>query len=115
MIEQMAALSFNQSNAGRGIGRPAGHGQCQPPAPFTPIGFGRGKHLAPNVFGHGGQGQGQGRGHGCGRGPPGFATGCGPPITTITAGRATGYMAPQAAGGGFYVTSPQAQHVQAPP
>jgi hypothetical protein len=30
-----------------------------------------------------------------GRGPPGFATGRGPPFTTITAGQATGYVAPQ--------------------
>ena len=101
ILEQMAALSFNQSDAGCGIGRPAGRGQLQPPAPFTPNGFGRGGHFAPNGFGSGGQGQG--RGHGCGRdcGPPGFATGRGPPITTITAGRATGYMAPQATGGGY--------------
>ncbi len=63
MMEQMAALSFNQSNAGRGIGRP-GRGQPQPPAPFTPNGFKNG---------------GQGRGRGCGHDPPGFATGRGPP------------------------------------
>jgi len=55
----------------------------------------------------------KGRGH-C-RGPPGFATGCGPPITTITARRAPGYMAPQAAGRGYNATPPQVQHVQAPP
>ncbi len=34
---------------------------------------------------------------------------------TITAGRATGYMAPQAAGGGYYAIPPQAQQIQAPP
>ena len=39
MMEQMVALSFNQSNAGRGIGSP-GRGQPQQPAPFTPNGFG---------------------------------------------------------------------------
>jgi hypothetical protein len=40
MMEQMVALSFNQSNAGQGIRRQAGRGQFQPPAPFsTPIGF----------------------------------------------------------------------------
>ena len=49
---------------------------------------------------------------GRGRGPPGFATRSGPPITTITAVRATGYMSPQAAGGGYYAAPPQAQHIQ---
>jgi hypothetical protein len=112
MMEQMAALSFNQSDAGRGIGHP-GRGQPQPPAPFTPIGFGRGGHFAPNGFGRGGQGRGCGRGRG--HGPPGFATGRGPPITTITAGRATGYTAPPAAGGGYFAAPPQAQHIQPPP
>ena len=34
---------------------------------------------------------------------------------TITAGRATGYMAPLAAGGGYFAAPPQAQHIQAPP
>ena len=34
---------------------------------------------------------------------------------TITAGRATGYMAPQAPGGGYYATPPQAQQIQPPP
>jgi hypothetical protein len=97
MMEQMAALSFNQSNAGRGIGRP-GRSQPQSLAPFTPNGFRRGGQFAPHGFGRGGQGRGCGRGRG--RGPPGFATGRGPPIMTITAGRATGYMSPQAAGGG---------------
>ena len=113
MMEQMAALSFNQSDAGRGIRRPAGRGQFQPPAPFTTIRFGRGGQVAPN----GSERGGQGRGRGCGRGlgPPGFATGRGPPFTTITAGQATGYMAPQAVGGGYYATPPPAQHVQAPP
>ena len=91
MMEQMAALSFNQSDAGRGIGR-QGCGQFQPPAPFTPTGFGRGGQAAPNGFGRRGQGQGQGRGQGRGRGPPGFATRCGPPFTTITAGWAPGYI-----------------------
>ena len=113
MMEQMAALSFNQSDAGRGNGRPAGRGQFQPPAPFIPNGFGRGGQAAPNRFGRGGQGRGRGRGRG--RGPPGFATGRGPPFTTITAGQATGYVAPQATGGGYYTTPPPAQHVQAPP
>jgi hypothetical protein len=51
MMEQMAALSFNQSDAGRGIGR-QGRGQFQPPAPFTPTRFGRGGQAAPTGFGH---------------------------------------------------------------
>jgi hypothetical protein len=61
MMEQMAALSFNQSNTGRGI-RQQGRGPPQspatfapngfpPPAPFTPNGFGR-----TNYGGRGGQG-----------------------------------------------------------
>jgi hypothetical protein len=74
---------------------------------------GRGGQFAPHGFGCGGQGQGRGRGRG--RGPPEYATGRGPPIMTITAGQATGYMAPQAAGGGYYATPPQAQQIQAPP
>jgi hypothetical protein len=101
MMEQMAALSFNQSNAGCSIGHP-GRSQPQPPAPFT-----------PNGFGSGGQGKGRGCRHGCG--PPGFATGRGPPIRSITAGRAPGYMGPPTTGGGYYAPPPQAQHVQAPP
>ena len=101
MMEQMAALSFNQKDAGCGIGRP-GRGQPQPPAPFT-----------PNGFVSGGQGQGHGRGRG--RSPPGFATGRGPPIRSITAGRAPGYMGPPTIGGGYYAPKPQAQHVQPPP
>ena len=59
MMEQMAALSFNQSDAGRGIRR-QGHGQPQPPAPVTPNGLGCGGQLAPNGFGCSGW-QGQGR------------------------------------------------------
>ena len=108
MMEQMAALSFNQSDAGRGIGR-QGRGQLQPPAQFTHSGYGRGGQAAPNGFRRGG-GQGRGRGRGRGQGPPGFATGHGPPFTTVTAGRAPGYMAPQA----DYATSPHAQTIQPP-
>ena len=111
MMEQMVALSFNQCNAGCGIRRP-GRGQPQPPATFTPNGFGHGRQFVPHGFGRGGQGRGRSRGRG--RGPPGFATVRGPPIMTITAGRATGYMAPQAPGGGYYATPPQAQQIQAP-
>ena len=55
MMEQMAALLFNQRNVGRGIGRP-GCDQPQPLAPFTPNGFGRGRQFAPHGFGRGGQG-----------------------------------------------------------
>ena len=114
MMEQMAALSFNQSDAGRGIGRP-GRGQHQQPAPFTPNGFGRGGQFSPQGFGRG-AGQGRGRGRGRGRGPPpGYATGRGPPITTIIAGRGPGYMAPPAASGGYYATPPQTQQMPPPP
>jgi hypothetical protein len=111
MMEQMAALSFNQSDAGRGIGR-QGRGLFQYPAPFTPTGFGRGGHAAPTGYGRGGQGRGRGRGRG--RGPPGFGTGRGPPFTTITTGRTPGYTATQNAGGGYYATPPPTQHVPAP-
>jgi len=99
MMEQMAALSFNQSDAGRGIGC-QGRGQPLPPAPFTPNGLGRGGQFAttPNGFGRGG-GQGQGRGRGP---PPGFNTGGhGPPIMSITTGRTPGYMGPPTIGGGY--------------
>ncbi len=108
-MEQMAALSFNQSDAGRGIGRPAGRGQFQPLAPITPTGFGRGGQTAPTGFGRAGLGRGRGRGRG--RGPPGFATRRGPPFTTITAGRTPGYTATQTASGGYYATPPPMQHV----
>ena len=113
-MEQMAALSFNQSNAGCGIGR-QGHGRPQPPAPFTPTRLGRGGQFAPNGFGRGSW-QGRGRGRGCGRGPPpGFNTGGrGPPIMSITAGRTPGYMGPPTIGGEYFATPSQTQHVQAP-
>jgi len=115
MMEQMAALSFNQSDAECGIGR-QGHGQPQLPAPFTPNGLGRGGQFAPSGFGRGG-GQGQGCGHGRGRGPPsGFNTGGrGHPIMLIMARRTPGYMGPPTIGGGYFATPPQVQHVQAPP
>jgi hypothetical protein len=118
-MEQMAALSFNQSNAGPGIGR-QGHGPPPPPATFALNGFPPPAPFAPNGFGctnYGGHGgQGQGRGRGCGRGPPAFNAGRAPPITYIMAGRAPGYMGqPPATGGGHYAPLPQAQQVQAPP
>ena len=50
-MEQMAALSFNQSDAGRGIGR-QGRGQFQQQAPFTPTGFGRGGQATTTGFKH---------------------------------------------------------------
>jgi hypothetical protein len=118
MMEQMAALSFNQSNAGRGIRR-QGRGPPQPPATFAPNGFPPPAPFAPNRFGrtnYGGRGgQGRGRGRGCGRGPPAFNAGRAPPITSIMAWRAPGYMGPPpATGGGYYAPPPQAQQVQAP-
>jgi hypothetical protein len=74
IIEQLATLSFNQSIAGRGIGR---QGPGPPPqALFAPIQF------EGNNFGSRG-GQGRGRG----RGPPAFTAGRAPPLMTITAGR----------------------------
>jgi hypothetical protein len=102
MMEQMAALSFNQSDAGRGIARP-GRGQPQQQASFSPNGFGRG-------------GQGRGRGRGRGRGPPGSNTGGrGPPIMSFTAGRgALGYMGPPTVGGGYFTPPPHAQNIQPP-
>ena len=48
MMEQMAALLFNQSDAGRGIGR-QGRGPPPPAAPFAPHGFGHNPY-----YGHGG-------------------------------------------------------------
>jgi hypothetical protein len=80
IIKQLAALSFNQSVAGQGIGR-QGRGPS-PQAPFAPIQFGG------NIFGsRGGQGRGRGQGRECGRGPPAFTAGHAPPPMTITAGR----------------------------
>ena len=111
MMEQMAALSFNQSDAGRGIGR-QGRGQFQQQAPFTPTGFGRGGQVTTTGFGRGGRGRGRGQGRG--RGPHTFATGRGPPFTTIITGGT-----PQPAGRGYYAAPPpvhQPVHqVQAPP
>ncbi len=71
IIEQLAALSINQSNAGQGIG----HSGCGPPHPlaqFSPNQFGC------NNFGSHGR-QGRGRGHGRGRRPPVFNAGRAPP------------------------------------
>ncbi len=103
IMEQMAALSFNQSNAGQGIG-------CQrrspppPGAPFVPIQF-RGN----NFGGQGGQGCGRGRGCGCGRGPPAFTARRTPPLMSITAGRVPAFAgAHPAAGGGYYTPARQA-------
>ena len=97
MMEQMAALSFNQSDAGRGIACP-GRGQPQQQATFSPNGFGRG-----------GQGRGRGRGRGWGTG------GRGPPIMLFTAGRgAPGYMGPPTVGGGYFTSPPHAQNIQPP-
>ncbi len=108
MMEQMAALSFNQSNAGCGIGR-QGRGPPPPLAPVAPNRFRR-----TNYSGRGGQGRGRGRNRG--RGPPAFNVGRAPPIMPFTAGRAPGYMGlPPATVGGYYAPPPQAQQVQAPP
>jgi hypothetical protein len=108
MMEQMVALSFNQSNAGRGIGQQR-RGPPPPPATFAPNGFRR-----TNYGGRGGQRRG--RGCGCGRDPPAFNTGRAPPITYITARRAPGYMGPPpATGGGYYAPPPQALQVEDPP
>jgi hypothetical protein len=53
IIEQLAALSFNQSNTGQGIGR---QGRSSPPqAPFAPIQF-RGNNIGS--CGGGGRGRG---------------------------------------------------------
>jgi hypothetical protein len=119
MMEQMAALSFNQSNAGHGIRQ---QGRSPPPTPATssPNGFPPPAPFAPNGFGctnYGGRGgQGRGHGRGRGRGPPAFNAGRAPPITSIMAWRAPGYMGPPpATGGGDYAPPPQAQQVQAPP
>jgi hypothetical protein len=65
MMEQMAALSFNQSNVGPGI-RQQGRGPPQPPATFAPNGFPPPAPFAPNRFGrtnYGGRGE---QGRGCG-------------------------------------------------
>ncbi len=94
IIEQLAALSFNQSIAGRGIGR---QGPGPPPqALFAPIQF------EGNNFGsRGGQGGGRGQGRGRGRGPPAFTAGRAPPLMTITAGRTPALpgMHPETGGG----------------
>ena len=87
-MEQMAALLFNQSDAGRGIGR-QGHGLPPPTAPFAPNGFGRNNYSGRGGQDHSGRGgQGRGRGRGRGRGPPAFIAGRAPPIMPLTAGRA---------------------------
>ena len=107
MMAQMAALLFNQSNAGRGIGR-QGCGPPPPTAPFAPQGF------RCNPYG-GRSGQGHGRGRGRDHGPPAFIAGHAPTIMPHTAGRAPGYAVglPPATGGGYYAPPPQTQ--QAPP
>jgi len=102
MMDQMAALLFNQSDAGRGIGQ-QGRGPPPPVAPFAPHRFGCNPYGGRSV-------QGCGRGQGRGRGPPAFVAGRAPPIMPLTAGRAPGYMGlPPAAGGGYYAPPPQTQ------
>jgi hypothetical protein len=77
IMEQIAALSLNQSNAGRGIGRQR-RGPSPPGAPFALIQF-RG-----NTFGGcGKQGRVRGCGRGRGRGPPAFTAGHAPPLMSI--------------------------------
>jgi hypothetical protein len=87
-MEQMAALSFNQSGAGRGIGH-QGHGPPPPTAPFAPNRFGRNNYVGRGGQDHSGRGgQGSGRGRGPGRGPPEFIAGRAPPIMPLMVGRA---------------------------
>jgi hypothetical protein len=108
IIEQLAALSFNQSVASQGIGR---QGRGPPPqALFAPIQFGG------NTFGsHGGQGHGCGRGQGRGRSPPTFTAGSAPPLMTITAGRIPAFLGMHPATGGGYYAPPPPGHIQTPP
>ena len=92
MMEQMAALLFNQSDAGHGIGR-QGHVPPPPTASFAPNGFGRntyGGRGGQDDGGHGGPGCGRERGRG--RSPPAFIARRAPPIMPLMAGRAPGYM-----------------------
>ena len=111
MMEQLAALLFNQSDAGRGIGR-QGRGPPPPTAPFAQNGLGRntyGGRGGQDYGGHGGPGCGRERGRG--RSPPAFIARRAPPIMPLMAGRAPGYMGlPPAAGGGYFAAPPQTQH-----
>jgi hypothetical protein len=102
MMEQMAALLFNQSDAGWGIGR-QGRDPPLPTAPFAPNGFGRNTYSGRGGQDYSGRG-GQGRRRGCGRGrgPPAFIAGRASPIMPLTAGREPGYMGlPPATGRGI--------------
>jgi hypothetical protein len=102
IIEQLAALSINQRDAGQGIGC-HGHSPPHPPAPFSPNQFGR------NNFGSRGR-QGRGRGSGRDRGPPAFNAGRAPPLMSITTGRAPAFWGLHpTTGGGNYTPLPQAQ------
>ncbi len=107
IIKQLAALSFNQSYAGQGIGC---QGRSPPPqALFAPIQFGG------NNFGsHGGQGCGREQGRGHGHGPPAFTPGLANPLMTITAGRAPAFPGLHPATGSGYYAPPPPRHVQPP-
>ncbi len=110
MMEQMAALLFNQSDAGRGIGH-QGRGSPPPTAQFALNGFGRntyGGRGGQDYGGRGGQRRGRGRGRGCE--PPAFIVERAPTIMPFTAGRAPVYMGlPPATGRGYYAAPPQTQ------
>ena len=110
MMEQMAALLFNQSDAGRGIGH-QGRGSPPPTAQFALNGFGRNTYGGRGRQDYGGRGrQGRGCGRGCGCEPPAYIAGRAPPIMPFTAGRAPVYIGlPPAAGGGYYAAPPQKQ------
>jgi hypothetical protein len=100
----MAALSFNQSDVGQGIGRQRRSPPPPPGAPFAPIQFG-----GNNLGGRGGLGRGRGRRRGCGQGPPAFTACRTPPLMSIMAGRVPAFAgAHPVAGGGYYTPAHQA-------
>jgi hypothetical protein len=101
IMEQLAALTLNHGEGGRGVGR-QGRPHPPPPTPFAP------NQLGCHNFGYRG---GQGRGRGCGRGHglPVFMAGHTTPPMSITTGRIHKFPAPHTPGSRGYFSGSEAR------
>ena len=102
IMEQLAALTLNHGEGGRGVGQ-QGCPHPPPPTPFASNQFGR-----HNFGNRGGQGRGCRRSRG--RGLPAFTGGHTIPPMSITTGRTHTFPAPHTPGShGYFSLMPQAQ------
>ncbi len=102
IMEQLAALTLNHGEGGRGVGQ-QGCPHPPPPTPFASNQFGR-----HNFGNRGGQGRGCGRGRG--RGLPTCTGGHTIPPMSIITGRTHTFPAPHTPGSwGYFTPMPQAQ------